>query len=135
MITESQVGTHTSPSIHKFLYTPSVRDRPASSREQHHQQATLRDRADVDVERRHIVSNLSHHQEMDFRLHEFCKNFHHGVDTGENLLYLQAVSRWSDFATGVQRLDQVQSRDHHLSRLCMLLAHTVTVTVTESQHY
>ena len=126
-----QVGTHTSPSIHKFLYTPSVRDpreqqRPASSRDQHHP-AGLRDRTDADVERRHIVSNLNHHQEMDFRLllifnHTNCAPISiisKYVDTGRNLLYLQAVSRWSYLATGVQRLDQVKSRDHHLSRLCM----------------
>ena len=63
---ESQVGTHTSPSIHKFLYTPSVR-----AGQQQQQKASLRDhRANdvaTDVERRHIVSNLNHHQEMDFR--------------------------------------------------------------------
>ena len=134
-----QVGTHTSPSIHKFLYTPSVRDprdqqqRPASG---------LRDRADADVERRHIVSNLNHHQEMDFRLHLKLKYMmfaaisiiiSNHVDTGGNILYLQAVSRWSDLATGVQRLDQVKSRDHHLSRLCMFVQLTSLFTHYESK--
>ena len=69
--TNSKVGTHTSPSIHKFLYTPTVRSQtkpqPTSLRDQ--QGASLRNQLnDIhDVERRHIMSNLSHQQEMDFR--------------------------------------------------------------------
>ena len=58
--TKAQVGTHTSPSIHKFLYTPSVRDR-----DQPQQQKPSSRANDVsEVERRR---NFNHHQEMDFR--------------------------------------------------------------------
>ena len=75
--TGSQVGTHTSPSIHKFLYTPkSVRDRdqPSQHRDRDQQHGSGRDqqqksRDGADVERRRAVSTLNHHhhQEMDFR--------------------------------------------------------------------
>ena len=70
-LTNSKVGTHTSPSIHKFLYTPTVRSQtkqqPGSLRDQ--QGTSLRNQLNdiADVERRHIMSNLSHQQEMDFR--------------------------------------------------------------------
>ena len=67
----SKVGTHTSPSIHKFLYTPTVRSQtkpqPTSLRDQ--QGASLRNQLNdiADVERKHIMSHLSNQQEMDFR--------------------------------------------------------------------